>query len=296
MAPLDWQEIMAGLQAGNVIPYLGPGVLQDVKHPVDGSAIPADGEALIMAMTGGQRLSPRLMTEFPRAAMHYELSKGRKFLMNFLTNTYGKTAWVGGALHEALAALGVPFIIDVNRDLRMQQLWATRPHTLIVGIARLTASWYRYKIWEYDGASYAEVSPETLNPDLPVLFKPLGTPHPEPTYVASDADYVDYITELMGGFAIPTFVKQRRQGKQYLVAGLRLTRDTQRMVLTDMIVDAAQPAGWVLIPEPTAKERRYCATQNLTVVEAGIPELLAAIDGFRNSAAAASALLVASAR
>jgi hypothetical protein len=57
---------------------------------------------------------------------------------------------------------------------------------------------------------------------------------------------------------------------------LRLTRDTQRMILSDMIVDAGSPAGWVLIPEPTAKERRYCASKNLEIIECDIPELLAA--------------------
>ena len=52
------------------------------------------------------------------------------------------------------------------------------------------------------------------------------------------------------------------------------------MILSDMIVDAASPAGWVLIPEPTAKERRYCASKNLEIIECGIPELLEAAGQF----------------
>ena len=109
------------------------------------------------------------------------------------------------------------------------------------------------------------------------MFKPYGTPRPDPTYIASDADFVDYITEMMGGFAIPRFVKQYRQEKQYLVMGLRLTRDTRRMILSDLIVDAASPAGWVLIADPTAKERRYCRSKELEILECGIDELLAAV-------------------
>ena len=39
------------------------------------------------------------------------------------------------------------------------------------------------------------------------------------------------MTELMGGFAIPRFLKVQRRGKRYLLLGLRLNRDTERIVL-----------------------------------------------------------------
>jgi len=43
-----------------------------------------------------------------------------------------------------------------------------------------------------------EIPQEQVDSRLPILFKPMGTPKPEANYIASDADYVDYITELMG--------------------------------------------------------------------------------------------------
>ena len=92
-------------------------------------------------------------------------------------------------------------------------------------------------------------------------------------WIASDADYVDYITELMGGFAIPPFLKERRKGLRYLVAGTRLNRDTVRMILAEFIFGAAQPAGWVMIAEPNDKERRFCARLGLELVEADVHEL-----------------------
>ncbi|MDR3632229.1 MAG: SIR2 family protein [Isosphaeraceae bacterium] len=270
------EEILEGVRTGKIVPYLGPGVLADVTSAVDGSPIPAEDEALILAMNGGQPLNRKLMEEFPRAAMHLELKKGRKFLTNFLFNLYDTTRWTGGAVHEWLAALGLPYVIDTNRDLRLQDLYANRPHTLVAGIARIAGTDYRFRLWEHDGAEYRAIDLDAVNSALPVLFKPLGTPRPDATYIASDADFVDYITELMGGFAVPHFVKQSRQDKRYLVMGLRLTRDTQRMILSDLIVDAASPAGWVLIANPTAKERRYCESKNLEIVECGIGDLLAA--------------------
>ena len=101
-----------------------------------------------------------------------------------------------------------------------------------------------------------------------MLFKPTGTPLPAPSWIASDADYVDYLTELMGGFAIPDFLKRHRAGKRYATLGLRLARDTERMLVSDLIWGAAEPAGWALIDEPTARERKYCERMGLEIVAA----------------------------
>jgi len=70
----------------------------------------------------------------------------------------------------------------------------------------------------------------------------------------------------MGGFAIPDFLKTYRRNKQYLFLGLRLTRDTERMVMTDMISAAGVPFGYALIAEPTAKERRFCQNKGTEVL------------------------------
>jgi hypothetical protein len=78
----------------------------------------------------------------------------------------------------------------------------------------------------------------------------------------------------MGGFAIPSFLKSARKGKQYLFMGLRMNRDTERMVLSDIIYAAGQPAGWALIAEPNDKERRFCKKMNIEIVEADIDTFL----------------------
>ena len=50
---------------------------------------------------------------------------------------------------------------------------------------------------------------------------------------------------------------------------------TERMVLADIIHDAAEPPGWLPSPNPTAKERRFREKKGLIVVEADGPDLLA---------------------
>jgi hypothetical protein len=274
MTPALRASLVAGLKNGSIVPYLGPGVLADVRDAASGAPIPADSDSLIIAMNGGKPMAPKLMYEFPRAAMNVELKRGRSAVTKFLSRTYGETAWTRGAVHDWLKEIRPAYVIDINRDTQLQDSYADTPHNLIVGIARLGGTDFRYKLYYWDGAVYQKTA--AIDPALPILYKPMGTPKPEANYIASDADYVDFITELMGGFSIPPEIKQLRQGKQYLLMGMRLNRDTERMVMADMIFSAAKPAGWVFIAEPTAKERRFCARIGLEIIEADVFEFIGA--------------------
>lgn len=269
-------SLIKGLEEGQIIPYIGPGTLAGVTEKSSENQIPADSESLIYAMNDGKPMAPRLMYEFPRAAMNLENKKGRKFIERFLTRTYLDTQWTESEFHQWLVDRQVPYIIDINRDTQLQTMISDKPHTLIVGIARIAGTDYRFRIYHYAEGKYEEIQQTEVDTSLPVLFKPMGSPLPEANYIASDADYVDYITELMGGFAIPSFLKEYRKGKQYLFMGLPMTRDTERMVLSDIIYDASEPAGWVLAPNANDKEKRFCEKKNLVIVDADWKDLMQA--------------------
>ena len=274
MSDSTLDEIVAGLKSGKIVPYIGPGALKGVTDKADGSAIPADSESLILAMNNGTPMAPKLMYEFPRAAMNLELKKGRKFVERFLTTTYGEKQWTASKLHDWLAGMGLPYIIDINRDTQFQDYYQDRPHTLVLGIARVGGTDYRFRLFQFTAGEYKEIPLEEADPSLPILFKPMGSPRPEPTYIASDADYVDYITELMGGFSIPPFMKEYRKDKQYLFLGMHMTRDTERMVLSDIIYAADKPAGWAFVPNPTDKEIRFCKKKGIEVIDADWDSLI----------------------
>jgi hypothetical protein len=274
MSTAVFSEILNGLYENNVIPYLGPGALFDATNKLTGAAMPADSNSLILAMNNGKPMAPKLMYEFPRAAMNQELKRGRNFLGQFLTKLYGETEWTRASVHNWLAEWKPAYVIDINRDTQLQDSYADKEHTLIVGVARITASHFRFKIYHFDGSNYFEIAQEQVDPRLPILFKPMGTPKPEANYIASDADYVDYITELMGGFAIPDFLKEYRKGKQYLFIGMPLNRDSERMVMSDIVYGAAMRKGWVLNKNPTDKEQRFCKKIGLEILDADVEELL----------------------
>lgn len=280
----DFSEIIDGLRNNLVVPYLGPGVLFDVKSKLTGMSIPADSDSLILAMNDGKPMAPKLMYEFARAAMNQELKRGRSYVTKFLDKTYRDSKWSRASFHNWLGKLKPAYVIDINRDTQLQDVYAEIKHTLIVGVARVSGTEFRFKIYQYDGNSYREISHEQVDPQLPILFKPMGTPKPESNYIASDADYVDYITELMGGFGIPAFLKEYRKGKKYLLIGLPLNRDSERMVMSDITYDADEHRGWFLRKHPTDKEKRFAARIGFELIEAECQDFLTAVQD--NAAAA----------
>ena len=282
MAETNLQTIGAGIKSGDIVPYLGAEALKGSTHIETGEAIPADNDSLILAMNNGRPMAPRLMYEFSRAAMDVELKRGRGAVNRFLDAIYGENCWTQSPLHSWLESIKPPYVIDINRDTQLQQAYQDTPHNLIRGIARVGGTDYRFRIHHYDGNRYSdsEIDQTEVDPSLPILFKPMGSPLPDSSYIASDADYVDYITELMGGFAIPKFLKEYRKERHYLFLGLRMNRDTERMVLSDIIYAAGNPAGWALIPRPNDKERRFCKKMNVEIIEADINDLLAEFKGF----------------
>lgn len=277
MSSTVFSEILSGLYDNSVIPYLGPGVLYDSVSKINKDPIPADSDSLILAMNGGKPMAPKLMYEFPRAAMNQELKRGRNFVIQFLDKVYGQSKWTTSSLHTWLAEWRPKYVIDINRDTQLQESYADEEHTLIVGVSRIIGTAYRFKIYHYDGSQYFEISQEQVDQRIPVLYKPMGTPKPEPNYVASDADYVDYITELMGGFAIPEFLKEYRKGKKYLLLGLPLNRDSERMVMSDIVYGADEHKGWFFRKNPTDKEKRFSERMGFELIEADTKDFLASV-------------------
>lgn len=130
-------ELIAGVAYGSIVPYLGPGVLSGVTNIETGDPIPADNDSLICAMNDGKPMAPTLMWEFSRAAMHVELRRGRKAVYRFLDETYGENEWTRSAIHDWLAVIKPPYVIDINRDTQLQDSYADTPHVLIRGVARM---------------------------------------------------------------------------------------------------------------------------------------------------------------
>ena len=117
---------------------------------------------------------------------------------------------------------------------------------------------------------YTRIEKENLNLDLPILFKPMGSTKPEMNFIISDADFVDWLTEAMGGYAMPNILKEYRKGKDYLFLGVDFSRDTFRMVTNEITIDLNAGLSLFDKEELTKKEDKFIKTHNLEVLNMSI--------------------------
>src|SRR5690554_2932845 len=185
------ETIKKELRNQTTVPYFGMGIFEGTKTK-EGEQIPYDSDSMILMMNNGRVMSQRLMFEYSRAAMHLEQRRGVDYIQQMMHWIYTKP-FDPTPLQKAILNMQPRYIIDTNRDSKMQELLAYEPHTLIVGKSRITDNDNRYEIfeWELENKKYFQVDKEALDDAKKLLFKPMGTPLPEPSFVISDADYVD---------------------------------------------------------------------------------------------------------
>ncbi|MEA1919263.1 MAG: SIR2 family protein [Campylobacterota bacterium] len=269
------ETIKKEIRNQSTVPYFGIGIFEGVMTK-EGEAMPHDSDSLILMMNNGREMSPRLMFEYSRAAMHLEQRRGVDYIQQ-LTNHIFTKPFEATPLQKAIVDMAPRYIIDTNRDSKFQELLSFQSHYLILGKSRILADLNRYELYEYDleNKKYFQVEEEALDEAKPILFKPMGAPLPEPTYIISDADYVDWLTEAMGGFAMPSALKSYRKTKKYLFLGTLFDRDTDRMVANELTMDLE--GGYVINDkELSKKEKKFIEKHNLELIEMSLADFVKA--------------------
>lgn len=269
------ETIKKEIRNQTTIPYFSLGVFEGITTK-EGENVPYDSDSLILAMNGGRAMAPRLMYEYSRAAMHLEQRRGVEYMTQLINHIYTKP-FDPTPLHKAIVDMSPRYIIDTNRDTKLQELFAFTPHCLIIGKSRIMGNDYRYEVYEYDveNQKYFLVDDEVLETAEKILFKPMGSPLPNPSFVISDADYVDWLTEAMGGYAVPKVLKTYRKARKYLFLGTYFDRDTDRMVANELSLDLE--GGYVLTDrELGKKEQKFIDKHNLEVIPMSLREFIEA--------------------
>ncbi|MDD2790320.1 MAG: SIR2 family protein [Sulfurimonas sp.] len=267
------ETIKKELRNQTTVPYFGLGIFAQTQTK-SGEQMPYDSDSMIYMLNDGREMSKRLMFEYSRAAMHLEERRGVSYLQQLVNHLYTKD-YEPTALHKAIIDMLPRYIIDTNRDPKLQELLAYEPHCLIIGKSRITAEKNRYETYEYDveNKKYFLVEDDVLDDAKKILFKPMGSTLPEPTFVMSDADYVDWLTEAMGGFALPPVLKSYRKAKKYLFLGTSFDRDTDRMVANELTLDLE--GGYVITDKELGKkEKKFVEKHNLEVIPLSLEEFI----------------------
>jgi len=268
-------ELEAGIKNGSLIPFLGMGVFKETKTE-DGEQIPFDSDSMILSLNGGRAMSPRLMYEYSRAAMSLEQRKGRPFIEQMTNHIFTHKPYPIPEVYTWLKTLMPHYVVDLNLDDSLLKLYADVDHFLITGVSRIMAGYDRFLVYMYTASSkeYHRVEKELLSPMLPILFKPLGCVTPEKSFIISDADFVDWLTEAMGGYALPPFLKTFKNDKSYLFLGIDFDRDTYRMVANEVTLGLV---GGYLVndkEEISKKEEKFLTSHKIEKLETSVGSFL----------------------
>ncbi|QFR48827.1 hypothetical protein FJR48_03460 [Sulfurimonas lithotrophica] len=262
------ENIKEKLLSGELVPFIGMGVFENTKAN-DGSNLPYDSDSMILALNNGRAMSDRLMYEYSRAAMSLEQRKGRDFIVQMTNHIYASKKYDLPFTYEFLKDIKPKYMIDTNVDDSSCKVYEDVEHFMITGISRITADYDRFVVYKYDpdAKEYSVISKEELNDTLPILFKPMGCMQPDMNFIISDADFVDWLTEAMGGYALPPFLKEYKKDKSYMFLGVDFSRDTFRMVAHEITLGLKD--GFVVTKkdELTKKENKFVDMHNLEVIK-----------------------------
>lgn len=256
------EAIKQSLQSGEMVPFLGLGIYAGYRYEEEGgNEIPSTNDALIIAMNSGRAMAPRYMIDYSRALMSLEQRKGRPHVDGMMNLLYSKPMQIPTILSKLLT-FQPHYLIDTNYDPSIQKQMKDRDYNLIVGRSRISSDPSRYEIFRHEASSGEYHLVNAIDYQLPILFKPMGTTEPTPAFICSDADFVDWLTEAMGGFAMPQDLKEFRKEKKYLFLGLPFDRDTERMVANEMTLDLS---GGVIVYEGEfgKKAQQFAEKHNL---------------------------------
>ena len=84
---------------------------------------------------------------------------------------------------------------------------------------------------------------------------------------------MDWLTEAMGGFALPPILKSFRKTKKYLFLGTSFDRDTDRMVANEITMDL-EGGSVITDKELGKKERKFVEKHNLEVINMSLQEFI----------------------
>ena len=266
------EQIVSGLEAGQVIPYLGPGIWENMTP-----SHPATHLDLVAKLTERASVPHKIRKNLTAAAQYIENFKHRKTLAASMNTAFAHTA-APTELHEFLAAQRhLPLIVDAWYDDAMQQALARHPSWgQVQGVSQAEhhGEWVRYYTAQ-DELTDADAAQQWQT----LLYRPLGSSSPAQNYIVSDSDYVEILTEIDIQTPIPQIVQQRRSNRNFLFLGCRFAYQLDR-IFARQIIKRSSDKHWAVIEgELTRNEKRFLEELNITRLDMPLSEALTQLTG-----------------
>lgn len=207
-------DALDAVAAGKMIPYIGPGV----SALTDG--VPASPDALCAMIEAEIRVPKRASGNLWSAGQYVESRKFRATLNDIIERSFQASMGKVNEVHEALAAMRPPMIVDVWYDDGLLAAMAGKTDWgWTQGVSR-NGEWI--EIWTRSYESDGTERAEGVDPSWGTLiYKPHGLARKGSSFLMSDSDYVEVLTEIDIQTPIPEEVRARRTNRDFLFLGCR---------------------------------------------------------------------------
>ncbi len=263
----------AEIAEGNLIPYLGPGVI-DVGPR---SSVPATPEALAMELHARVAVGAKLRGNMWGTAQFIEQRRHRKTLVAIMSDVF-KTPVEPGLLHNWLAGHKVPLVVDTWYDAALSSAFKAAGRTDFGEIQGVTRALETRDVWTKAYASDGrEVPLEAAGSWTTIIYKPHGSAVPAANFLVADSDYVEVLTEIDIQTPIPDIVKERRTGHGFVFIGCRFDDQMLRTYARQILKRSAGPHYAIVDFEPTRMEEKFFAEMAIEPIAATLVGAIEAI-------------------
>ncbi len=268
-------EIHAAFDRGDVVPYLGPGVLALAGKEC---ALPCSPETLVAKLTAAAAVPHKIRNNLTAAAQFIENFKHRKTVAAIMKKAFDAPT-APTALHRWLAARPkLPLLVNAwYDDLPQKALSARSAWGMAQGVSQAEhfGEWVHY--FRPDGSRIKGLAhaPDGLGAKAPadapdetlswttLLYQPIGSVAPAANFIISDSDYVEILTEIDIQTPIPEAVRSIRRGKSFLFVGCRFSSQLERS-FARQIMKRSSDRHFAVLPEaPTRNEEKFLREQNI---------------------------------
>jgi hypothetical protein len=295
---VPYEDIARALAAGELVPFIGPGVLASHARPgasINPSApryLPSSAE--LSQLLAGEAGLPRDAEHGPLAevASYFEAKRNRGVLRKRLHELFGGPAITQAPipqLYTALATLAARrnlLILTTNFDTLLERSFLAppaRPYDLVIYPADNKDLANAVLWWKHGETAPRASEPNRLDIDLSsttVIFKMHGTILPDTNQwdgtVITESDYVDFLSRVGGESAIPSILSTHLLDRALLFLGFGLRDWASRNILRRMKWfspdDDAERPSWAIASGFTPMEELLWAKRRVCPIEVDLDE------------------------
>ncbi|WP_343653245.1 SIR2 family protein [Herbaspirillum sp.] len=269
------QDLFDALAKGELIPYLGPGLLTLVPD----CPLPGSQEKLAALLAAQVTVPHKIRNRLTATAQFIENFKHRKSLVQLMQGAFSATV-PPLPLQQVLAGMPeIPMIVALWYDdaMRSAMLASGRDDWgQVQGLSQSEhfGTWFQY----YDGSG--QPVQESIAPSWnTLLYQPIGAHAPAANYLVSDSDFVEVLTEIDIQTPIPAHVQALRQGRHFLFIGCRFNDQLQRS-FAHQITKRSSARHWAVLTEtPSRNEQRFLEEHGIEVLPMATADFSALLCG-----------------